>query len=170
MRIQSGNKILKLLVDKRIAILAISGIALYFAISQYHISLWYIVLAGILLGFIFGKVFCRWLCPMGLIMEILMSMNADGKIKQMYQYHKLGCPIAWVSGWLNKFSFFRIKLNTDSCLNCGACDKKCYIVAMEPAKYSLYKPKTEKPGDSYTCSKCLECVAVCPNGSLTYKV
>jgi len=139
------NKILKKLVDKRIVILAISGIALYFAISHYQISIWYVVLAGILLGFVFGKVFCRWMCPMGLIMEILMSMNADSKIKQMYQYHKLGCPIAWVSGWLNKFSLFKINLNADSCLNCGACDKKCYIVAMEPAKYSLYKPKTEKP-------------------------
>jgi NAD-dependent dihydropyrimidine dehydrogenase PreA subunit len=25
------------------------------------------------------------------------------------------------------------------------------------------------PGDSYTCSKCLKCVEVCPNGSLTFK-
>jgi len=161
---------LKILVDKRLVILSISGVTLFYVISQYHISLWYVLLAGSLSGIVFGKVFCRWICPMGLIMELLMSMNPDGKIKQMYQYHKLGCPIAWVSGWLNKFSLFKIKLNSGSCLNCGACDKKCYIVAMEPVKYSLYKPKTEKPGDSYTCSKCLECVAVCPNGSLTYKV
>ncbi|MFZ4402162.1 MAG: 4Fe-4S binding protein [Bacteroidales bacterium] len=164
------NGILKKLVDKRVVILSITGGTLFYAISQYHISLWYILLAGAITGIVFGKVFCRWICPMGLIMELLMSMNPDGKIKQMYQYHKLGCPIAWVSGWLNKFSLFKIKLNTDSCLNCGACDKKCYIVAMEPAKYSLYKPKTEKPGDSYTCSKCLECVAICPNESLKYKV
>ena len=63
-----------------------------------------------------------------------------------------------------------IKLNEYTCLDCGICDKKCYIVAMEPAKYSLYKPVMTKPGESYTCSKCLECVASCPNGSLTYKL
>lgn len=40
---------------------------------------------------------------------------------------------------------------------------------MEPAKYSLYKPAAINPGDSYTCSKCLECVVACPNGSLKYK-
>ncbi len=164
------NKFLKILVDKRIVILAITGATLFYLISQYQISLWYILLAGAITGIIFGKVFCRWICPMGLVMELLMSMNPDGKIKQMYQYHKLGCPIAWVSGWLNKFSLFKIKLNKESCLYCGACDKKCYIVAMEPVKYSLYKPDSTKPGDSYTCSKCLACVAVCPNGSLTYKV
>ena len=164
------RKILKFLVSKRVIILAILGVSLYFAVSHFHISLWLVVLGGILLGAVFGKVFCRWVCPMGLIMELLMGMSPDGKISQMYQYHKLGCPIAWVSGWLNRFSLFRINLNGDTCKSCGICDKQCYIVAMEPAKYSLYKPEMKKPGTSYTCSKCLQCVASCPNGSLKYKI
>jgi polyferredoxin len=164
------RKFLKILVNSRMIILSVLGVLLYLAISQYHISLWYVLLAGVVLGVVFGKVFCRWVCPMGLIMEIMMSMSPDGKIRQMYQYHKIGCPIAWISGWLNKFSIFRIKLNTETCKNCGICDKQCYIVAMEPTKFSLYKPKMTTPGESYTCSKCLKCVASCPNGSLTYKV
>ena len=161
---------LKLLVDKRILILALLAAGLYYGISVYHISLWYVLLAGVVLGVVFGKVFCHWVCPLGLMMEFMMGMSPDGKIKGMYQYHKIGCPIAWISGLLNKYSIFRIKLNEDTCKNCGICDKKCYIVAMEPAKYSLYKPMKEKPGSSYTCSKCLQCVASCPNGSLKYKV
>lgn len=164
------QKILKTLVCKRVLILAVSGILLYIAVTYYQISLWYVLLAGTVTGLIFGKVFCRWVCPIGLVMELLMSFSADGKIRQMYQYHKLGCPIAWVSGWLNRFSLFKIELNATSCSKCGICDKKCYIVAMEPAKFSLYKPKGVRPGDSYTCSKCLECVAACPNGSLKYKM
>lgn len=164
------NKILKLLVNRRIFILSILGVSLYLAIAKFHISLWWVLLAGVFLGAIFGKVFCRWVCPMGLMMEILMGMSPDGKIRQMYQYHKIGCPIAWISGWLNKVSVFKIKLNADTCKTCGICDKQCYIVAMEPAKYSLYKPNMEKPGSSYTCSKCLQCVASCPNGSLKYNL
>jgi len=164
------RKVLKVLVDSRMIILSVLGVSLYLGISQFHISLWYILAAGVLLGVIFGKVFCRWVCPMGLIMELMMSLSPEGKIRQMYQYHKIGCPIAWISGFLNKYSFFRIKLNEDTCKTCGICDKQCYIVAMEPAKFSLYKPKMTTPGDSYTCSKCLKCVASCPNGSLTYKV
>jgi polyferredoxin len=164
------QKILKIMVSKRFVILAISGTVLFLAISRFNISLWYILLAGIGLGVIFGKVFCRWVCPIGLIMELIMSMSPDGKFRQMYQYHKIGCPIAWISGLLNRFSLFKIVLNTESCKNCGICDKKCYIVAMEPSKFSLYKPKGIRPGDSYTCSKCLECVASCPNGSLKYKM
>jgi len=161
---------LKLLVDKRIGILAVLGATTYYLVSQYHTSLWYVLLAGVVLGVVFGKVFCRWVCPLGLILEFMMGMNPNGKLKAMYQYHKIGCPIAWISGWLNKYSFFRIKINNDSCKNCGICDKECYIVAMEPVKYSLYKPAKERPGDSFTCSKCLKCVATCPIGSLQYKI
>ena len=164
------RKLLKFLVNKRIIILSLLGVSTYLAVSHYNISLWWVLAVGIVSGVVFGKVFCRWVCPMGLIMELFMSMSPDGKIRQMYQYHKLGCPIAWVSGWLNKFSLFRIRINNDSCKNCGICDKECYIVSMEPQKFSLYKPSMLKPGDSYTCSKCLQCVAACPNGSLTYKV
>ena len=93
------RKVLKKLVRNRMVILTILGVSLYLGISQYHISLWYILFYGIFLGVIFGKVFCRWVCPMGLIMEMMMSMGGeDSKIKQMYQYHKIGCPIAWISG------------------------------------------------------------------------
>jgi polyferredoxin len=164
------NKFLKILVDKRIIILSILGVSLYLAISHFNISLWFVLLAGVILGLVFGKVFCRWVCPLGLVMEILMSLSPEGKVRQMYQYHKLGCPIAWISGLLNKYSLFRIKINTETCKNCNICDKQCYIVAMEPVKYSLYKPDMQKPGDSYTCSKCLKCVTACPNGSLQYKI
>lgn len=164
------RKFLKFIVDKRVIILAITGISLYAAISYFHISIWYILIAGTVLGLLFGKVFCRWVCPVGLIMELLMSASADGKTRQMYQYHKLGCPIAWISGWLNKFSLFKISLNAETCTSCGICDKQCYIVAVKPAEFSLYKSSKEKAGDSYTCSKCLKCVTACPNGSLEYKI
>lgn len=163
------QKFLKHLVSVRMVILSVTGAAVYIALNYFHISIWYILLAGVVSGVLLGKVFCRWACPIGLFMEILMSLLPGGKVKSMYQYHKLGCPIAWVSGWLNKMSLAKIRLNYDTCRKCGVCDKKCYIVAVEPSRYSLYKPKAERPGDSYSCSRCLECVASCPNGSLKFK-
>ena len=164
------RKILKFLVRSRVIILFVLGGVLYIGVTHFHISLWWVLLAGIITGAVFGKVFCRWICPIGLMMELLMGLMPNGKISQMYQYHKLGCPIAWISGWLNRFSLLKIELDTESCRNCGICDKKCYIVSMEPSKFSLYKPELDRPGRTYTCSKCLECVAACPNGSLKYKI
>jgi polyferredoxin len=168
-RMNKSNKMLRFLANKRIYILALIGFGFYYGIFVYHLSLWYPLAIGVALGLIFGKVFCRWACPMGLIMEVMMGFGGDNATK-MYQYHKLGCPIAWVSGWLNKYSFFKIKMNSESCLNCGKCDKACYMSSLEPDKFSLYKPKFITPGENYSCSKCLKCVAACPNGSLTYKI
>lgn len=164
------QKLPKLLISKRIIILAILGGLTYLAKSYFNISLWYIILFGISTGVIFGKVFCRWMCPIGFLMEMMMGGGAKSQFSNMYQYHKMGCPIAWVSGVLNKWSFFKIKLNTETCKNCGVCDKECYISTLEPAKFSLYKGGKTNPATSYSCSKCLKCVAACPNGSLKYKI
>jgi len=164
------RKISKFLITKRIFILALLGGAVYLASSYLNISIWYIILFGIFTGVIFGKVFCRWMCPIGFMMEMIMGGGNKSQFSSMYQYHKLGCPIAWASGLLNKWSLFRIKINTDTCISCGKCDKECYISSLEPAKFSLYRPEKKKSGDSYSCSKCLKCVAACPNGSLKYKI
>jgi polyferredoxin len=164
------NKIGKFIINKRFPVLVVLGVAIYVFVSRFHVSLWYILAAGAVSGAILGKVFCRWACPMGIIMEILMSASGDAKVSQLYQYHKIGCPIAWVSGFLNKFSLFKINNKIDECKKCGICDKKCYVAVMEPQKFSLYKEGMSRPGDSHTCSRCLECVTSCPTGSLKYGV
>lgn len=159
----------KILSKNRIYILIIFGIMIYAGVSRYHISLWWVLGFGVLVGVIWGKVFCRWMCPIGLMMELMMKLSPDDTFKNMYQYHKIGCPIAWISGLLNKFSFYRIQFNEDSCKNCGLCDKACYLTSIDQKKFSLYQPKMVNPAINYSCSKCLSCVAECPNGSLSYK-
>lgn len=146
----------------------ILGIFVYYLISFLHVSIWYIFLTGILSGIFFGKVFCRWACPVGLIMEIMMSLYRDEKVKAIYQYHKAGCPIAWISGFLNKFSIFKIRNEVSERRSCGICDKTCYVTLMQPEKYSLYKEGMQRPGDSYMCSRCLQCVLACPAGNIKF--
>jgi len=162
------KKLSLLLISKRTIIQVAIALVLYYAFTTYHLSLWWLLLVGATVGIVFGKVFCRWMCPLGFLMETMMGMSPDNKLSQMYQYHKIGCPIAWVQGFLNRISFLKIRLNTDTCKSCGLCDKQCYIATLEPTKYSLYKSDMQRPGQSFSCSKCLNCVAVCKNGSLKY--
>lgn len=163
------HKIIILLAKNRRIIQVIVGVAIYFAISYLQISLWWVLGFGSAIGIIWGKVFCRWMCPMGIMMEFIMKLSPDDSLKNMYQYHKIGCPIAWISGLLNKLSFYKIILNSDTCKNCGLCDKACYMPSIDNQKFSLYKPNMVNPAENFSCSKCLQCVAECPNGSLTFK-
>lgn len=163
------QKIVSLLSENRRIIQIILGISLYFAITYYSISLWWIFAFGTALGIILGKVFCRWACPLGIMMELFMKLTPGDSFKNMYQYHKIGCPIAWTSGLLNKYSFFKIQFKADTCKSCGLCDKACYMPSLDKQKFSLYKPKMTYPAEAFSCSKCLQCVAACPNGSLSYK-
>ncbi len=147
-----------------------SAIAIVVALQTGQVSIAILLIAGMAAGVLFGKVFCRWFCPMGLVMEAMMSMSPDQKAKSLYQYHKLGCPIAWVSGLLNRLSFFTVGKNRKKeCKGCGVCDKACYIATLNTS-YSLFKKEAKNPADSYTCSRCLACVDSCPTGHLNYSV
>ena len=155
-------------ISKRRIIQALIGVGLYIAIQYFQISLWYVLALGIFTGLIFGKIFCRWMCPLGFIMEVFMNINPEEKFRQTYQYHKLGCPIAWISGLLNRISIFNISFDESSCTNCGACDKACYISTLNK-DFSLHKSDKKNPSRQFSCSKCLQCVAACPKDSLKYK-
>nr|MDA3809797.1 4Fe-4S binding protein [Spirochaetaceae bacterium] len=158
---------IKKLISKRRLIQLFFAISVYALVSYFHVSLVYILIAGSILGIIWGKVFCRWICPLGFIMELMMGSKKGSEAGQMYQYHKMGCPIAWVGGFFNKLSFISIKRDSRSCTSCGVCDKNCYISSLNE-EYSLYKEDKKDSQGSFSCSRCLECISSCPQNSLKF--
>jgi polyferredoxin len=68
------------------------------------------------------------------------------------------CPAGFVLGLIARDSRFRLRLS-EGCVSCGACERVC------PASCVSVKDKALDPG---RCVLCLECVSVCPNGSLGY--
>jgi polyferredoxin len=158
----------RLIARRRLVQLALA-LAVLGLFAAGRVTLTQVIVFGAALGIVFGKVFCRWMCPMGLLMEVLLGASGDGRNEQMYLYHKLGCPIAWVSGLLNRVSLLRVRRDAASCIDCGKCDKVCYIATLDQ-KYSHYKEALARPTASFSCSRCLDCVKACPTGSLGYGV
>lgn len=157
------------IISKRRLIQALIGGLIFILLFYFKVSLVYILTFGAMTGIIFGKVFCRWMCPMGFIIELMLGSDSDSKQVQLYNYHKFGCPIAWVSGFLNRISLFKVKRDASKCVDCGICDKVCYIASLNQG-YSLYKEGSKRPTQHYSCSKCLACVEKCPTKSLQYKI
>lgn len=160
---------IKKIITRRRIVQFVIGFIFYEAVFVYQFNFLYLMAISIILGGIMGKTFCRWMCPVGFLMETINTFKGKDTAKLgMYNYHKVGCPIAWVQGYLNRMSFMKIKLNPKTCTDCGLCDKACYITSIDQS-YSLHKKKKIDPTLSFKCSKCLDCIAVCPTDSLNLK-
>jgi polyferredoxin len=156
---------LRAVVGRRRAVQAAVALALFWAIGPGGVSLGWVVLTGSAAGVLLGKFFCRWMCPMGAMMELMMGAGGDRQ-KSFYTYFKLGCPIAWAGGLLNRLSLLRVKLRPERCSDCGRCDEACYVSRLANGR-SLHLPGRVNASTDYTCSRCLACVGACPTGALT---
>lgn len=155
------------LIGARFGIQIFLGGLVFLALTLFALPLPWVLGLGLLVSILAGKFFCRWACPVGLLMEFLLGRGGDAA-QGLYMYHKLGCPIAWAGGLLNRLSLFRITRNDSSCSSCGACDRVCYIPSFDRGA-SIFKPDSGRPMEAYACSRCLKCVEACPTGSLALR-
>ena len=70
------------------------------------------------------------------------------------------CPFGLFSWLIQNLSVFRVKVNRDSCIDCGKCGRVCPTGAAE----GILLGKTFK-ADCFSCARCLN---ACPNDSLGY--
>jgi len=61
-------------VSVRRAVQATVGVLLYLAVVHWDIGLGWVILAGSATGLLLGKFFCRWMCPMGAVMELVLNV------------------------------------------------------------------------------------------------
>ncbi|MGM0380326.1 MAG: 4Fe-4S binding protein, partial [Bacillota bacterium] len=80
------------LIKKRRIIQFVLGFSIYLIVRFFSIPLGYVILFGGFLGIISGKVFCRWMCPIGYIVESIIKLRNDDEKATLSQYYKLGCP------------------------------------------------------------------------------
>jgi len=70
------------------------------------------------------------------------------------------CPVGAFLGLLSKFSLFKIVVNNDTCISCGACETVC--------KSECIDTKNEYV-DFTRCVSCFNCFDVCPTHGLKYE-
>jgi len=71
------------------------------------------------------------------------------------------CPVGTIFGFINKFSFFKIRINSDKCVSCGVCEQKC--------KSRCINIKT-KIIDYSRCVNCFSCLNNCNQNGISFTV
>lgn len=84
-----------------------------------------ILVTMLLSSILYDRLFCRYLCPLGAYYSIV-----------------------------GRFSFFKIKREKGSCIDCKKCDKGCPV--------ALDISSGEKADTRGECIACMECIEVCP--------
>ena len=118
--------------------------------------------------------FCKYLCPQGMLEGGLILTTLNTGLKNAIGflfYHKLAilifvaifsvivyrpfcryfCPLGAIYGFFNRFSVYHYEIDTNSCINCGLCQKTC--------KFDINIAKNPFSSD---CIKCGDCVQECP--------
>ena len=70
------------------------------------------------------------------------------------------CPVGTVLGLLSRFSLFRPTINTDQCINCGICGKRCKATCIDTKNHQI---------DYSRCVACFDCIDNCHSGAIKYR-
>lgn len=122
--------------------------------------------------------FCEFICPAGMlegslpllsthpelratigpifsIKLLMVIITIAGSIIFHRFFCKVFCPLGAIYGLLNRFSFFRLTIDRNLCVNCGKCARVCKM-DVDPVKTC----------DSAECIRCGACVHACPKKAL----
>lgn len=69
------------------------------------------------------------------------------------------CPVGTVLGFLSRFSWFKIRIDTDKCCNCGSCARYCKAACIDVKNHTI---------DPTRCVACGDCIGKCSFGAIGY--
>ena len=149
-------------------------------VRDFHFGFFFFILLASLCEL--ACIYCDWFCPFKLVTEFSPINSIPSLIaavmfiglflglvvvlpiltKKRTQCSSL-CPFGAFASLTDRFSMFKIKIDTEKCTGCLKCAMTCPFSAID------IKTIQEKKGHpELTCAKCGECVGVCPQKAISY--
>lgn len=144
----------------------------------------FVILLPMIIHNIFGvgdPWFCKYICPIGTLEAgiplVILNPELQGAIGWHYAWKgailaliliasvmiyrpfcRYLCPLGAIYGFFNRFAIYRYHIDTEKCVECGACQSAC----------KLDIPVWKNP-NSIDCIRCGECRHACPTDAINTK-
>lgn len=69
------------------------------------------------------------------------------------------CPVGTILGFLSKYSYYKIHIDTDKCNGCRRCVRECKASCIDAASHKV---------DHSRCVACFDCLDSCSTNAITY--
>lgn len=149
----------------------------YLRYLKYAVLIIFVILLPLITAY--TPAFCKYICPAGTLEGgiPLVLINGDKynfSVGFLYWW-KIGvlaailiaclfiyrpfckylCPLGAIYGLMNRVSLYRMRPESEKCIDCGECERSCPM-QVDPARHP----------NSAECIRCGVCVGVCPTGAL----
>ena len=123
--------------------------------------------------------FCEFICPSGLLLGgipltilnegfraaigirfwwkfAILAAVLIGSVFYYRPFCKYLCPLGAIYGVFNPISTYRLEIDHDKCIQCGACQRACGMDI-----------RTFETPNSMDCIRCGSCISACPKGAIS---
>lgn len=69
------------------------------------------------------------------------------------------CPVGTMLSFLSRFSWLKVRINEDKCINCGLCSRNCKASCIDFKNHQI---------DYSRCVVCGDCIGKCHKGAIVY--
>ncbi len=155
------------------------------AVGRYVMLFLMVIILPIFISdqFGFGQTwFCKYVCPVGTLeagLPLLVLSPDLRSLVGMLFFNKMGimlmflgwsmvtrrpfcrstCPLGLLLGFFNRVSWLRLRFDSNTCVNCYACELICPTGVMFATG--------QDDINSNKCIRCFRCYSACPGGAVT---